>query len=135
MYLRIFTHLSYVSTLLFRSGEIRLKLLLPFLLACFSSPPRLLYPSLSHTSFNFSQMLHTLIQYALLEILRCWSFSFPVAPSSSWGFSHAPKSLQHFCVCTTFARLEYFFYLTRIYCEKLRRVPSYFAPPLVPFTI
>lgn len=80
-------------------------------------------------------MLHTLIQYALLEILRCWSFSFSVAPSSSWGFSHAPKSLQHFCVCTTFARLEYFFYLTRIYCEKLRRVPSYFAPPLVPFTI
>lgn len=64
--------------------------------------------SLSHTYFYFSQLLHTLIQYALLEILRCLS--------SSWGFSHAPKSLQHFCVHTTFVRLEYF-YLTRIYCE------------------
>lgn len=60
--------------------------------------------------------------YTHLFNMLCLKFC-AVGAFPTVGFSHAPKSLQHFCVHTTFARLEYF-YLTRIYCEAtVQRVP------------
>lgn len=138
MYLSFFKHILVTSQLyaffwhtFLASSRNTCKTLATLCLLCLPTPsPSLclflpLSISLAHVFLLFTTATHT------YSICSAWNSAL-LELFLLWGFSHAPKSLQHFCVHTTFARLEYF-YLTRIYCEAtVQRVP---LPPLVPFTI